>query len=159
MSLNIVLQNPSDTTAFAGRLAAVLKPGDVVILNGALAAGKTFLVQAVARALGSENYISSPTYTIAHFYNYPGGRILHIDAYRLNSQAEFRDLVLDEFFEEVISLIEWGNRVVEDFEDYLTLDIDFGTEGDEQRHVHITATGARSAARLALLSTSLTKTL
>lgn len=158
MSLDIVLHDTSDTTAFASRLAALLAPGDVVILNGELAAGKTFLVQATARALGSDNYISSPTYTIAHFYNYPQGRILHIDAYRLNSQAEFRDLVLDEFFEEVIAFIEWGDRIVADFDDYLTLNIAFGTEGDQQRHIHISATGTRATAVLSLLSNDLATT-
>ncbi|PSR11866.1 MAG: tRNA (adenosine(37)-N6)-threonylcarbamoyltransferase complex ATPase subunit type 1 TsaE [Bacteroidetes bacterium] len=138
-----VVKSPAETARLAALLGAVLRPGDVVILQGDLAAGKTYLVQALAQALGSADYTSSPTYTIANFYRYPAGRLLHIDAYRIGSRAEFRDLGLDEYFEEVVTLIEWGGKVAEDFEDYLTVEFEFIPDQDGFRLLRFSAEGDR----------------
>lgn len=141
--LSVQVENPEQSTQLAARLGQLLSAGDVVILNGALAAGKTFFVKALAEALGSTDYISSPTYTIANFYNIPSGSVLHMDAYRLESQEEFRDLGLDEYFPDVITLIEWGEKVAEDFEDYLIIDIDFVEQEKEKRQYRFSAVGTR----------------
>ncbi len=144
----IKVQNQEESVALAVRLGQVLEPGDVVILNGALAAGKTFLVKALTEALGSTDYISSPTYTIANFYNIPNGSVLHMDAYRLESIEEFRDLGLDEYFPDVITLIEWGDKVAGDFEEYLVVNIDFVGQEKEQRQYQFEAVGDRAEAIL-----------
>lgn len=137
----ITVHNQEETTQLAANLGQLLKPGDLVLLKGPLAAGKTFFVQALARSLGSEDYISSPTYTIANFYNIRSGSFLHMDVYRLESIEEFRDLALDEYFEEAITLIEWGTKVADDFEDYLLLDIAFIEQEENARTFTFTPVG------------------
>jgi len=144
----ITVQRPEETQQLAAVLGKILTPGDVVILNGPLAAGKTFFVQALARALGSEDYISSPTYTIANVYNVRTGSFLHLDVYRLESIEAFRDLALDEYFEEGITLIEWGKKVADDFEEYLLIDIAFVEQEDTMREFTFTHVGPSWEQRL-----------
>lgn len=140
---SVLVESPEQSSQLAARLGQLLEIGDVIILNGALAAGKTFFVKALAESLGSTDYISSPTYTIANFYNIPSGSVLHMDAYRLESQEEFRDLGLEEYFLESITLIEWGEKIAEDFEEYLIIDIDFVGQEKEQRQYRFSAVGSR----------------
>jgi tRNA threonylcarbamoyladenosine biosynthesis protein TsaE len=151
-----VAKSPEETARLAALLGGVLRPGDVVILQGELAAGKTYLVQALAKALGSVDYTSSPTFTIANFYRYPAGQLLHIDAYRIGSMAEFRDLGLDEYFEEVITLIEWGGKVAEDFPDYLMVEFDFVPDQEGARLLRLSAEGDRWTVALNDLQDQLT---
>lgn len=147
----ITVQRPEETQQLAAALGNILTQGDIVILNGPLAAGKTFFVQALARALGSEDYISSPTYTIANFYHVRSGSFLHMDVYRLESIEAFRDLALDEYFEEAITLIEWGQKVADDFEEYLLIDIAFVEKEATSRKFTFTPLGAKWQQRLSEL--------
>jgi len=147
----ITVQRPEETQQLAAALGKLLIPGDVVILNGPLAAGKTFFVKALAQALGSEDYISSPTYTIANFYRIDSGDFLHMDVYRIESIEEFRDLALEEHFEEAITLIEWGQKVADDFEEYLLVDIAFVEQEDTSRIFTFSPVGANWQQRLSLL--------
>ena len=140
----VTVQNPEESAELAKRLGQVLELGDVIILKGDLAAGKTFFVKALAESLGSTDYISSPTYTIANFYNIPEGSLLHMDAYRLESMEEFRDLGLEEYFPDAITMIEWGEKVAEDFEEYLSIEIDFVEQEKEQRQYRFSAVGERA---------------
>jgi tRNA threonylcarbamoyladenosine biosynthesis protein TsaE len=110
------------TNAVAEALARQLRRGDVVLLNGGLATGKTTFVKAAARALGSPNSVTSPTFTLAQFYKSSSGNILHIDTYRLASIHEFRDLGLDYDIENAITFIEWGNQVASDFPRAITVE-------------------------------------
>lgn len=71
------------------------------------------------------DYIFSFIYIIVNFYNLLVGSILYMDVYCLEIIEEFCDLGLDEYFFDVIILIEWGEKVVDDFEEYLVIDIDF----------------------------------
>ena len=91
-SVRIVADSPGRTAEVAAAVAGQLQVGDVVLLHGGLAAGKTTFVTAVAAALGSPDQVTSPTFMLAQFYS--GGRVpvLHLDTYRLTGVAEFRDL-------------------------------------------------------------------
>src|SRR6185503_6682237 len=106
----------------AGVLAALLRAGDSILLKGALASGKTAFVQELVAALGSKAEVTSPTFTIAQFYPMPAGTFLHIDAYRLSSVAEFRDLALEDYIAESITAVEWGDIVEQDFPNALSID-------------------------------------
>lgn len=136
-------QTLADTEALAVALGQYLQGGDLVVLTGGLGAGKTHFVKALAKDLGSIDPVASPTYTIAHFYRTQREQILHIDAYRLETIEAFRDLVLDEYFPEVITLMEWGQLAATDFEDYLTLNIQVDTAGESARTFTLTPTGSR----------------
>ncbi|MCX0275838.1 tRNA (adenosine(37)-N6)-threonylcarbamoyltransferase complex ATPase subunit type 1 TsaE [Nocardia zapadnayensis] len=102
--------------AFAARLAAVLRPGDVIILTGDLGAGKTTFTQFLAGHLGVRGRVSSPTFVIAreHAPAGPGPGLVHVDAYRLDDAAEFADLDLDADLAESVTVIEWGRGIAEE---------------------------------------------
>ena len=91
-------------------LAKQLQAGDCLLLNGPLGSGKTQFVSCLARALCSTDQVSSPTYGLANFYQTSSVPILHIDTYRLEDQAEFRQLGLDEYYDSHLVLVEWGAK-------------------------------------------------
>lgn len=102
------------TRALAGRLATVCRPGDVVLLAGGLGAGKTTFAQGFARALGVEEPVTSPTFTLVRPYRCAGRggvrQLLHADVYRLDRLAEVADLALPELVaDEAVALVEWGD--------------------------------------------------
>jgi tRNA threonylcarbamoyladenosine biosynthesis protein TsaE len=108
-----VSSSPQDTEAFGGALASRLEPNSVIALSGGLGAGKTCLVKGIARALGVEENITSPTYTIINEYRPDSGLSLyHIDAYRLNGDEDFDSTGAGECFSAGgITIIEWSDRI------------------------------------------------
>lgn len=98
------------------RLALVLRPGDLVVLTGDLGAGKTTLTQGIGTGLGVREMISSPTFVIARVHTslVDGPDLVHVDAYRLGSLAEIDDLDLDTSLEGSVTVVEWGEGLVED---------------------------------------------
>src|SRR5437870_4402660 len=111
-SFSVRSTGPEQTCEIASALAAHLRVGDVVLLTGGLASGKTTFVKGVAAALGSPDTVTSPTFMLAQAYASPRGRILHVDAYRLSGLPEYRDLALDEEAADSITVVEWGELVV-----------------------------------------------
>lgn len=109
--LQIPLPTRRATLRLAGRLASLLAPGDLVLLEGALGAGKTFFVRAVCRGLGvpSRVPIQSPTFALVNEHE---GRvpIVHADLYRLSHAAELDELGLREALLDAVGLVEWGAR-------------------------------------------------
>ncbi|MGH3104986.1 MAG: tRNA (adenosine(37)-N6)-threonylcarbamoyltransferase complex ATPase subunit type 1 TsaE [Gaiellaceae bacterium] len=104
--MEIVSSSPEETEACAARLAAELRPGDVVTVAGELGSGKTTFVRGACRALGVTGPVTSPTFTIGHRYR---GRadVSHLDLYRLAgvSSAEWGDL--EPYFDGAIAFVEW----------------------------------------------------
>ena len=106
----------AETRAIGIDLATRLQAGDVVLLRGDLGAGKTTLAQGIARGLGVDGPVQSPTFTL--IAEYPaaqlgqGGRFVHVDLYRLEGDAELRSIGLDECFDcsDCITVIEWPDR-------------------------------------------------
>ncbi|WP_417242925.1 tRNA (adenosine(37)-N6)-threonylcarbamoyltransferase complex ATPase subunit type 1 TsaE [Celeribacter sp.] len=138
----LTIDDEQGTIALATRLAAHLRAGDVVLLDGSLAAGKTFFTRALVRAMGCDEDVTSPTYTIANIYDGPAFPILHVDAYRLKGTQEFYHLGLDDYFETGVSLIEWGTRIEGFFDAPLSIHIGFG-DTDTARTVTVAAGNAR----------------
>ena len=103
--------SPEETEALGMRLAACLAPGLVVAFRGDLGAGKTCMAKGIARGLGVEDTVTSPTYTIVSEYQ---GRfpLYHIDAYRLNGDEDFENAgALDYLGGDGVALVEWSERV------------------------------------------------
>jgi tRNA threonylcarbamoyladenosine biosynthesis protein TsaE len=96
-----------DTRAWGARLGALLEAGDVVLLTGALGAGKTTLTQGIADGLGVRGPITSPTYVIAreHPSLVGGPGLVHVDAYRLAGFAELADLDLEASLEDAVTVV------------------------------------------------------
>jgi tRNA threonylcarbamoyladenosine biosynthesis protein TsaE len=141
----ITLPTVDDTFAFGARLASVLKPGDLIILNGPLGAGKTALVQGIGAGLGVEGTVTSPTFVIARVHKGPLP-LVHVDAYRLGD-FEIDDLDLDASVEDSVTVVEWGTGKVERLADsYLEVIID--RREDDTRLVELVGHGADWATRL-----------
>ncbi len=99
-----------------GALAAVLHAGDLVVLSGDLGAGKTTLTQGIGHGLGVRGDVTSPTFVIARVHPPLGAgpALVHVDAYRLASLAEVDDLDLDATLAESVTVVEWGEGLVEE---------------------------------------------
>jgi len=100
-----------ELSRFGEALGRALRPPAVLGFSGELGAGKTTLVQAICRGLGVPAPATSPTYALVHRYEAPGGSVYHVDAYRLKSPADARDLGFDEMQREgAVVLIEWPEK-------------------------------------------------
>ena len=138
------------------RLATLLRAGDLVVLTGPLGAGKTTLVQGIGEGLGVRGPVTSPTFVIARVHPSADGGpdLVHADAYRLGSRAEVDDLDLDADLERSVTVVEWGEGLVEELADsHLEVTIAMGP-GDS-RAVALAGRGERwetvtQSARLAL---------
>lgn len=151
------LSTVEDTRAFGRDLARLLRAGDLVVLTGPLGAGKTALAQGIGAGLGVAGDVTSPTFVIARVHRPDparGGRVpmVHADAYRLGAvadpRAEVDDLDLDASLEESVTLVEWGEGMVEQLSDaYLEVRID--RLDDDSRVVELVGHGGDWETRLA----------
>src|SRR3954464_13430485 len=110
------LLTAADTQLFGRQLAASLRAGDLVVLTGDLGAGKTTLTQGIGAGLGVRGPITSPTFVIArvHPSEGDGPPLVHVDAYRLGSIAEVDDLDLDASLDDSVTVVEWGEGLVDE---------------------------------------------
>jgi tRNA threonylcarbamoyladenosine biosynthesis protein TsaE len=102
---------PLDTETLGARLAASLRPGDVVVLAGGLGAGKTLLTRGIATGLGVDEPVLSPSFVLVREYRSGFMPVVHVDVYRLSSMNEFDDLDVLEMSQEGVLIIEWGEAV------------------------------------------------
>src|SRR5882724_8574664 len=106
----LVFRSPAQMQNWGRRFAKQLKPGDTVALVGELGAGKTTLVQSIAKAWGYRRGATSPTFALANEYETPRGTIYHMDMYRL-SRRELGTFPLEDYWGRGLCLIEWADRV------------------------------------------------
>ena len=107
----MISKSERETMEYAERFAGTLVPGDVLLLEGEMGAGKTVFVKGLAKGLGIEEEITSPTY--AYMYDY-GGVLYHYDCYRLKSGAQAEALGLtDYFYAGGICVIEWAENIAD----------------------------------------------
>jgi tRNA threonylcarbamoyladenosine biosynthesis protein TsaE len=107
----IITNSAADTQRFGRKLAQQLKPGDLVCFSGGLGAGKTCLIQGIARGLQVKDYVNSPTFKIINEYV---GRmpVYHFDLYRLDGLNDLRGLGYEEYFYgQGVSLVEWAEKI------------------------------------------------
>ncbi len=103
-----------ETQALAARLAAELPPGSVLALHGDLGAGKTTFVQGLARGLGIQESVTSPTFAILALHRGAGRILVHVDAYRIEGGRALEDLMIDEFLTPPWWVaVEWPSKVAD----------------------------------------------
>lgn len=115
MQQTLHLADLAATQQFAIAVARVLRSGDVVLLSGDLGAGKTTFTQGLARGLGIEANITSPTFVLARHHDHPGNglNLVHVDAYRLTDEDELTSLDLETSLDNSVVVIEWGRGMAE----------------------------------------------
>jgi len=114
-SAELVLATSQEARAFGRALAALLRPGDLVVLTGPLGAGKTTVTQGIGAGLDVRGQVASPTFTIARVHPalHGGPDLVHVDAYRLGSLDELEALDLDTSLEDSVTVVEWGEGLAE----------------------------------------------
>lgn len=114
--IELVSETPESTERLGKILASELRPGDIVLLDGDLGAGKTVLTRGIASGLGADSNVVSPTYTlvIEHLSDGSGTDLFHFDVYRLSGAEEFLRSGLDEYFDRGgVCVIEWGEKIAD----------------------------------------------
>lgn len=139
MEFEITSSSAEETIEFGRKIGSLLKGGEVVGICGALGSGKTHLIKGVAAGAGAEDsrQVSSPTFVIVKEYV---GRldIYHVDAYRLNSIAEFEMIGFDELcYPQSVVLIEWADKIESALEAIDYIRIGLFHRGERRRDIHI----------------------
>ncbi|WP_432125373.1 tRNA (adenosine(37)-N6)-threonylcarbamoyltransferase complex ATPase subunit type 1 TsaE [Streptomyces sp. bgisy082] len=145
------VDSPERMQELGRRLAAVLRPGDLVMLTGELGAGKTTLTRGLGEGLGVRGAVTSPTFVIARVHpSLVGGpALVHVDAYRLGGGLdEMEDLDLDVSLPESVVVVEWGDGKVEELTDdrlHVLIHRVTGDTDDDRRTVLLRGVGERWA--------------
>jgi len=145
--MEFITTSPEQTEKVGQALGKVLQPGTIVAYEGDLGAGKTAFTRGLARGLGAEETVTSPTYTIVN--EYLGGRLplFHFDMYRLSCAEDLWDIGWDDYLDRGgICAVEWSENVADAMEDPVTVTIE--KLGDTSRR--ITVEGGAQIADLSL---------
>ncbi|TKJ35218.1 MAG: tRNA (adenosine(37)-N6)-threonylcarbamoyltransferase complex ATPase subunit type 1 TsaE [Planctomycetes bacterium B3_Pla] len=138
-SIDITSNSPDETIGFGRSLGSKLKGGEVIAICGPLGSGKTHLIKGIAAGAGAKDHehVNSPTFVIVNEY---AGRldIYHIDAYRLNSVAEFEMLGFDDFcYPQSVVLIEWADKIESALQGIDCIRIELEHAGHTKRKIHV----------------------
>ena len=145
--MHYTTNSPAQTEAIGAALAKILAPGTVIAYRGDLGAGKTAFTRGLARGLGFNELVTSPTYTIVN--EYLGGRmpLFHFDMYRLHSSDDLWDIGWEDYLDRGgVCAVEWSENVTEAMEDAIWVRIE-KLDGDSRR---ITMEGAMDFAAIVL---------
>ena len=130
-----ISNSPEATAELATKLAAVIKPGTIICLEGDLGAGKTLFVQNLDKALGIEENVTSPTFNLMNTYE--GKMVMyHFDLYRLEQEYELEDIGFYDYISDGDGLvvIEWADKFCDCLpDDYILLDIQRAEDVENQR--------------------------
>jgi tRNA threonylcarbamoyladenosine biosynthesis protein TsaE len=145
------------TRAVAAAVAPLLRVGDCLVLAGEMGAGKTAFTQGLADALGVDEPVTSPTFTLVHTYTTGRLRLHHVDVYRLDRMGEVEDLGLAELLDDGVVVVEWGDAVRDALpDDRLELALGFGATDDE-RYLDVEVLGPTWGRREAQLEDALAR--
>ena len=139
MDFDIISNSPEETVEFGRRIGSQLKGGEVIGICGLLGSGKTHLIKGIAAGAGAQDskQVNSPTFVIVNEY---AGRldIYHIDAYRLNSIAEFEMLGFDEYCRpQSVVLIEWADKIESALKAINPIRIEIFHAGETKRKIQV----------------------
>jgi tRNA threonylcarbamoyladenosine biosynthesis protein TsaE len=133
----VTLDDEAATERLAARIAKGLVPGDVVALSGELGAGKTTLARGILRALGVEERVPSPTFTLVQAYRTPSLDVFHLDLYRVEKAADLVELGLDDALLEGAALVEWPEKGLPARLRRDALNVSLAARGDNGREARI----------------------
>jgi tRNA threonylcarbamoyladenosine biosynthesis protein TsaE len=138
----LISHSPEETIRFGKILGKSTLPGDVILLEGKLGAGKTCLTQGIARGLGIDDYVLSPTFVIMREL-YGRLTLYHIDLYRLDNIEESLDLGLDDYlYGKGICVVEWAEKAISILpKNHLLIRIDYLS--DTERNFMLEPNGKR----------------
>lgn len=141
--MNIKIKTQIETEQIAAQLAAHVRVGDVIALQGNLGVGKSVFARAFIRGLcGWDEEVPSPTFTLVQIYEAEIGEIYHFDLYRLERPEDSFELGIDEAFGEGISLIEWPAKLGPYLPwDCLNIEITHGKESETDRVLSVSSQG------------------
>ena len=129
--------SPQQTEEVGEKLAKALKPGAVIAYKGDLGAGKTAFTRGLARGLGADEQVTSPTYTIVNEYLSRRMPLFHFDMYRLSCSDDLFDIGWEDYLERNgVCAVEWSENVADALEDPIVVEI--SKTGDESRTITIT---------------------
>jgi len=128
--------SPKDTESLGETLSKLLSPGDFLGLIGDLGAGKTALTKGIAKGLGIDDTITSPTFTIINEYH-GSISLAHMDAYRIKNSEELQNIGFDDYLRDYIVVMEWANLVEEEMLPEEVLWIDFEILGNNLRRIKL----------------------
>ncbi|MGY3779107.1 tRNA (adenosine(37)-N6)-threonylcarbamoyltransferase complex ATPase subunit type 1 TsaE [Isobaculum melis] len=156
MEKTLLVKNEEETKQIALKLAALVEPGDVILLEGNLGAGKTTFSKGLALGLGIQKTIKSPTFTIIKEYHQGRLPFYHMDVYRLEDSGA-DDLGLEEYFEgDGFSVVEWAHLVAKNLpQTYLEITLNVETNDVEGRKIHFKAVGTHYEQLLTVLEKQL----
>ena len=145
--MTFLTNSPLETEAVGESLAKILQPGTVIAYRGDLGAGKTAFTRGLARGLGCDDMVTSPTYTIVNEYLSGRMPLFHFDMYRLASAEDLWDIGWEDYLERGgVCAVEWSENVEEALESFILVNIE--KTGDESRR--ITIEGGEDLADLSL---------
>jgi tRNA threonylcarbamoyladenosine biosynthesis protein TsaE len=144
-------ESAEETRALGERIGAHLEPGDTVLLQGPLGAGKTAMTQGIGRGVGSSDLVNSPTFVLINEYR---GRVklYHVDLYRLEEPSEIVALDLPGYTAGGVLIVEWperGQGLLPD--EHLLVEIEHDPVRECSRTIRLTPTGERARRLLAAL--------
>ena len=156
--ISLLVQSIADTHGVAAAIAQLSRTSDIIVLAGEMGAGKTAFAQGFGAALGVDEPITSPTFTLVHTYDTGHVTLHHADLYRLDKLSEVSDLALHEMVEgDGVMLVEWGDVASELLGDHLEVFLRHNTDhADDERSIVIHSVGTQWASRLERLKSSLT---
>lgn len=126
------MRSVEDTAGLAFEFSEILEKGDILLFTGEIGAGKTTFIQALAKNLGIEELVTSPTFVIHTLRD--SGRIplSHVDLYRLNTDDEVEGIGFEEYYDTSITVIEWADRYTGFEPPYIELHFEYGSHENER---------------------------
>lgn len=138
----VITDSPAETIALGERIGSQLKGGEVIALIGNLGTGKTHLIKGIAKGTGAtdQSNVNSPTFVLVNEYSSETGslEVYHIDAYRIDSVAEFEELGFDDFcYPTSVVLIEWADKILPALKNVDHITIRLSHVAENQRKVSV----------------------
>lgn len=126
------MNSVEDTAGLAFKFSEILEKGDILLFTGEIGTGKTTFIQALAKNLGIEELVTSPTFVI-HMLR-ESGRIplSHVDLYRLNGDDEVEGIGFEEYYDTAVTVVEWADRYSGFEPPYIELHFEYGSHENER---------------------------